>query len=90
LIPIDLATSSASGLDPDISLASAEYQASRVAQARHLPAQQIQTFIQQHIQAPLFGFLGEARVNILQLNLALDSLPPSQNLNPNHQGTQLP
>jgi K+-transporting ATPase ATPase C chain len=72
LIPADLATSSASGLDPDISLASAEYQLKRVAKARHLPEASVQKLITIHTLPRLFGFLGENRVNVLELNLALD------------------
>jgi K+-transporting ATPase ATPase C chain len=71
-IPVDLVTASASGLDPDISVAGAEYQAARVAAARHLPVQQVRNLIDAHRQAPLLGFLGEPRVNVLALNLALD------------------
>jgi K+-transporting ATPase ATPase C chain len=78
-IPIDLATSSASGLDPEISLASAEYQISRVAKARHLSSLNIESLIQAHNQSRLFGFLGEARVNVLELNLALDELSAAKN-----------
>jgi len=71
-IPVDLVTASASGLDPDISVAAAEYQASRIASVRHLPVQQVRALIDAHHQEPLLGFLGEARVNVLTLNLALD------------------
>jgi K+-transporting ATPase ATPase C chain len=76
-IPIDLATSSASGLDPEISLASAEYQINRVAKNRHLPVLDVRTLIQAHAQPVLFGFLGETRVNVLELNLALDQIAAS-------------
>ncbi len=78
-IPIDLATSSASGLDPEISLASAEYQINRVAKNRHLPVLDVRTLIQAHAQPVLFGFLGETRVNVLELNLALDELSNTKN-----------
>ena len=71
-IPIDLVTASASGVDPDISLAAAEYQAARVAAARKLPAEQVRALIARYRQEPVLGFLGEARVNVLALNLALD------------------
>jgi K+-transporting ATPase ATPase C chain len=75
-IPVDLVTASASGLDPDISLAAAEYQAARVAAARGVPAPQVRALIAAHRQDPLFGFLGEPRVNVLALNLALDGKSP--------------
>ncbi|QWF70504.1 potassium-transporting ATPase subunit KdpC [Methylomonas paludis] len=80
-IPADLATSSASGLDPEISLASAHYQINRVAKARHLSVLQVRELIQAHIRPVLFGFLGESRVNVLELNLALDELSNSNNNN---------
>jgi K+-transporting ATPase ATPase C chain len=73
-VPADLVATSASGLDPEISLAAAQYQALRVAQARHLPVGHVQGLIREHTQQEgLFG-LGQARVNVLQLNLALDAL----------------
>ena len=72
-VPVDLVTASASGLDPHISLASAQYQAARVAKARNLPLPQVQQLIEKHSEGRLFGFLGEPRVNVLQLNLALDA-----------------
>ena len=71
-IPVDLVTSSASGLDPDISLAAALYQASRVARARGLPIGDVQQLVRAHGRGPALGFLGEPRVNVLELNLALD------------------
>ena len=70
-VPVDLVTASASGVDPDISLAAARYQARRVAAARKLPEQQVLALIDAHRQMPLLGFLGEPRVNVLALNLAL-------------------
>jgi K+-transporting ATPase ATPase C chain len=73
-IPVDLVTASASGLDPEISPAAAEYQASRVARLRNLPVTTVQSLIGQHQKRALFDVLGEARVNVLELNLALDSL----------------
>lgn len=72
-IPVDLVTASASGLDPDISAAGARYQAARVAAARHLPLARVEALIDAHTEGPAFGLLGEARVNVLQLNLALDA-----------------
>jgi K+-transporting ATPase ATPase C chain len=71
-IPVDLVTASASGLDPEISVAAAEYQAARVAAARKLPVEQVRALIERYRQDPVLGFLGEARVNVLALNLALD------------------
>ena len=73
-VPVDLVTASASGLDPEISPAAAEFQASRVARLRNLPLTTVQSLIAQHQKRALFDVLGEARVNVLQLNLALDSL----------------
>ncbi|MFI4962516.1 MAG: potassium-transporting ATPase subunit KdpC [Legionellales bacterium] len=74
LIPVDLVTASGSGLDPEISPLAAWYQAPRVARERHLSLEAVQTLIQEHTQARLLGFLGEPRVNVLQLNGALDNL----------------
>jgi len=71
-IPVDLVTSSASGLDPQISPAAAEYQAARVARTRNLPLAQVEELISAHEQGRLLGFIGEPRVNVLELNLALD------------------
>ena len=72
-VPVDLVTASASGLDPEISPAAAEYQASRVARLRNLPLTAVQALIARHQKRALFDVLGEARVNVLELNLALDS-----------------
>lgn len=72
-IPVDLVTASASGLDPDISLAAAYYQAPRVARGRGLPLGTVRSLIAAHAQARWLGILGEPRVNVLELNLALDS-----------------
>jgi potassium-transporting ATPase KdpC subunit len=73
-IPVDLVTSSGSGLDPNISPAAAQYQAARVARERGLPLDEVQALISQYTTGRTFGFLGEPRVNVLQLNLALDGL----------------
>jgi K+-transporting ATPase ATPase C chain len=73
-IPVDLVTASASGLDPEISPASAHYQAARVARARNLPLAQVETLIDAHEQGRLLGVIGERRVNVLELNLALNRL----------------
>jgi potassium-transporting ATPase KdpC subunit len=71
-IPVDLVSASASGLDPEISPAAAHYQAARVARARSLPLEQVEALIRAHEQGRLFGFMGEPRINVLEVNLALD------------------
>ena len=73
-VPIDLVTTSASGLDPDISPAAALFQVPRIAKERKLPEPQLQQLVQSHIEGRWFGLIGEPRVNVLQLNLALDAL----------------
>jgi K+-transporting ATPase ATPase C chain len=71
-IPVDAVTTSASGLDPDISIAYSEFQASSVARERHMSEEAVRRLIRQHTEARQFGVLGEPRVNVLELNLALD------------------
>jgi len=77
-VPADLLTASGSGLDPDISPASAEAQAARVDKARGITLQQLRPLITQHTKGPDLGFLGESRVNVLELNLDLDRQFPRQ------------
>lgn len=76
-IPVDLVTASGSGLDPHISPAAAELQAARVARSRGLPLAQVQALIRSHTLHRTFGVFGQPRVNVLELNLALDALPPA-------------
>jgi K+-transporting ATPase ATPase C chain len=72
-VPVDLVTASASGLDPEISVAAARYQAPRIARVRNVPMEQVNALIAQHAKGQILGFLGEPRVNVLALNLALDA-----------------
>jgi len=71
-VPVDLVTASASGLDPEISVAGARYQAARVARARAMPVERVGALIERHTELPLPGLPGAPRVNVLALNLALD------------------
>lgn len=76
-VPIDLVTTSASGLDPDISPAAAYYQVARVAAQRHVSEDTVTSLISAHVTPRQFGLLGEPRVNVLELNLDLDKLAPT-------------
>ncbi len=78
LIPVDLVTASGSGLDPDISPLSAFYQVPRVAQARHISEQEIRLLIQKHMKERTDFILGEPRVNVLELNIAMDEIVRSK------------
>jgi K+-transporting ATPase ATPase C chain len=73
-IPIDLLTTSASGLDPDISPAGADYQVARVAKARNMTEDAVRAIVARHTDQPILGFMGEPAVNVLELNLDLDGL----------------
>ena len=76
-VPVDLVTASGSGLDPEISVAAAKYQAARVARVRGLPLDQVQQRLDAHTTLPWLGVIGEPRVHVLRLNLALDALVKS-------------
>jgi potassium-transporting ATPase KdpC subunit len=71
-VPVDLVTASGSGLDPEISLAAAQYQVTRIAKVRNLPVEKLQALIEQQAARPWLGIFGEPRVNVLALNLALE------------------
>jgi K+-transporting ATPase ATPase C chain len=71
-VPSEMVTASGAGLDPHIPPAAAELQAARVASARGIPIERVRELIREHTESPTFGFLGRARVNVLELNLALD------------------
>jgi len=73
-IPVDLVTASGSGLDPDISIAAANYQVARVARYRGLSVEQVSELVSKYIKGRQLGILGEPRINVLQLNLSLDAM----------------
>jgi K+-transporting ATPase ATPase C chain len=77
-IPVDLVTTSGSGLDPEISPAAAEFQILRVARERHISETDLRSLVRRHTLGRQFGLFGEPRVNVIELNLDLDALHPKQ------------
>ncbi len=76
-IPVEMVTSSGSGLDPDISVQAALFQVSRISKIRKIPTERLINLIKDNTEKPLFGFLGPEKINVLQLNLNLDQLSPN-------------
>ena len=74
-VPVDLVTASGSGLDPEASIAAIQYQIPRVARARNMTPEALRRLVAAHVEGRLAGFLGEPRVNVVELNLALDAAP---------------
>ncbi len=74
-VPVDLVSASASGLDPEASIAAIQYQIPRVARARNMTPEALRRLVARHVEGRLAGFLGEPRVNVVELNLALDAVP---------------
>lgn len=89
-IPSEMVTASGAGMDPDIPPAGADLQAARVASARGVPVERVRTLIREHTEPPSFGFLGRARVNVLELNLALDQAFDASRRSPQGEGGTRP